>query len=66
MDEETIKKQLVEDLIFMNGLFCAYCLDKENRQLFTYGMLLVRKYIEGTLNEAEDTALTEELMRSYQ
>jgi hypothetical protein len=67
MDEEILKKHLLDDITFLSGMFAAYCLDQENRALFTYGMTRIGRYIEGTSGDDEDDkALTEELMRSYQ
>lgn len=65
-DEETIKKQLIDDITFLTGMFSAYCLDRENRQLFSFGMEKLRVYISGEWKEEEDNSLADELMRDYQ
>ena len=68
-DEDAIKTQLLENITFLSGMFTGYCTDAENRQLFGYGMNLLRMYILGTLVETEGKKLEnldmEELMRSY-
>jgi len=69
MDEESLKKHLLDDITFLSGMFAAYCLDQENRALFTYGMARLRLFVEGKSGEEDETALTsltEDLMRSYQ
>jgi hypothetical protein len=68
-DDNAIKTQLLENITFLSGLFSGYCLDAENRQLFGYGMNILKMYISGTLVETEGKKLEnldmEELMRSY-
>jgi hypothetical protein len=66
MDEETLKKQLQDDITFLSGMFAAYCLDAENRALFTYGMTRLRLFVEGRTEEEAENSLSDELMRSYQ
>jgi hypothetical protein len=70
MDEETLKKHLLDDITFLSGMFAAYCLDTDNRALFTYGMTRLRLFVEGKapLDDGGDAekSLSEELMRSYQ
>jgi len=66
-EDDKIKTQLVEDLIFMQGMFTALCDSPEIRRMFIFGMTKLRMYIEGNLTEdVDDKSLTEELMRSYQ
>ena len=66
-DDDKIKTQLVEDLIFMQGMFTALCDSPDIRRLFIFGMTKLRMYIEGNLTEdVDEKSLTEELMRSYQ
>ena len=64
-DENQIKMELLNNITFMCGMFTAYCDSTGNRQLFGYGMNILREYIMGTLKETEETSLTDELMRSY-
>ena len=67
MTDEELRKQLVEDTIFLNGVFVACCPDMETRRLVTFGLLKLRAYLEGNLSEnADEASMTEELMRSYQ
>ena len=66
-DEEKLKNQLVEDIIFLQGMFTALCDSPDIRRMFIFGMVKLRMYIEGNLTESADEAsMTEELMRSYQ
>ena len=66
-EDDKIKTQLVEDLIFMQGMFTALCDSPEIRRMFIFGMTKLRMYIEGNLTEdVDEKSLTEELMRSYQ
>ena len=66
-EDDKIKTQLVEDLLFMQGMFTALCDSPEIRRMFIFGMTKLRMYIEGNLTEdVDDKSLTEELMRSYQ
>ena len=66
-DDDKIKTQLVEDLIFMQGMFTALCDSPDIRRMFIFGMTKLRMYIEGNLTEdVDEKSLTEELMRSYQ
>ena len=68
MEDEKLRAQLVEDLLFLQGMFSALCDSPEIRRIFIYGTLKLRAYLEGTMTEegTEDKSLTEELMRSYQ
>ena len=66
-DDDKLKTQLIEDVIFMQGMFAALCDSPDIRRMFIFGMTKLRMYIEGNLTEeVEDKTLTEELMRSYQ
>ena len=66
-EDDKIKTQLVEDLIFMQGMFTALCDSPDIRRMFIFGMTKLRMYIEGNLTEdVDEKSLTEDLMRSYQ
>ena len=66
-EDDKIKKQLVEDVLFLQGMFVSLCPEPEIRRIFIFGMLKLRMYIEGNLTEdVDEKSLTEELMRSYQ
>ena len=67
LTDEALRKQLVEDIIFLQGMFVSLCDSPEIRRMFIFGMTKLRMYIEGNLTESADEAsMTEELMRSYQ
>ena len=67
LTDEALRKQLIEDVIFLQGMFTALCDSPEIRRIYIYGTLKLRAYLEGNLSEvADDKSLTEELMRSYQ
>ena len=65
--DEALRKQLIEDVIFLQGMFVSLCDSPEIRRMFIFGMTKLRMYIEGNLTEdVDEKSLTEELMRSYQ
>ena len=64
LTDEELRKQLVEDLVFLNGMAAA-CMDRKSRAIFFYGTTRVRTYLEGNLSAEQDKGLAEELMRSY-
>ena len=65
--DDALRKQLIEDVIFLQGMFVSLCDSPEIRRMFIFGMTKLRMYIEGNLTEdVDEKSLTEELMRSYQ